>query len=162
MKMRYLHRFNEDHQVSDHISDYDKEFIRLKKIRKENSIDIERAKTITDSLFDEIDERFILIGRFFPLKLKLNKHYYISICMSYGWFERMDDNDMDWMSDRMEFYKQTYGISSSMCADSFSSDIIYEIENNMFPKNTDDIINFPPNPFPEEEEDEEEEGQVDE
>lgn len=75
--------------------------------------------------------------------------YFGSVCMAGGWPARMNDEEEDWLMDKIKYYVDNYGIIFSACGDSFGGgDLIYTMQNSAFPKNTDDYFNFPPDPFP--------------
>ena len=61
----------------------------------------------------------------------------------------MDYNEEDWLFDKVRVYKEKWGIHFGICADSFGGgDLIYDIQNDDFPKHSTDYFNFPPDPFP--------------
>ena len=108
---------------------------------------------LTDRLYNDIDDYFRDKKRFFPLKVQLNRRkdgeYFGSVCMASGWIDRMNDEEQDWLGDKLRYYKDKFGINFSACADSWGGgDSIYKMENSDFPKHTSDYFNFPPNPFP--------------
>ena len=110
-------------------------------------------KNLVDRLYIDIDEHFKDKGRFFPLKIQLNKRksgeYFGSVCMALGWTNRINDEEEDWLFDKVRVYKEKWGIHFSICGDSSGGgDLIYDIQNDDFPKHSTDYFNFPPDPFP--------------
>ena len=107
---------------------------------------------LTDRLYNDIDDYFRDKKRFFPLKDQLNKtkdgKYFGSVCMAGGWADRMNDEEEEWLFNKLKYYKKNHGIDFSACGDSFGGNLIYTMENNDFPKSPHDYFNFPPNPFP--------------
>jgi hypothetical protein len=129
--MRYLKRFNESNYPQSE----------------------EFYMDLTDRLYNDIDDYFKDKKRFFPLKVQLNKtkddKYFGSVCMASGWSDRMNNEEEDWLFDKLRYYRDKWGIDFSACGDSFGGgDLIYEMENNDWPKESHDYFNFPPNPFP--------------
>jgi hypothetical protein len=130
--MKHLKKFNESDT---------KEYLKSEEFYKD----------LTDKLFFEINDYF-KEKRFFPLNVKLDRRgsnvYYGSVCMAGGWSNRMNDKEEDWLFAKLKHYKNEFGIDYSACADSFASSVIYNIENDNWPKESIDYLNFPPDPFP--------------
>jgi len=107
---------------------------------------------LTDRLYNDIDDYFRDKKRFFPLKVQLNKtkdgKYFGSVCMGGGWSDRMNDEEEEWLFDKLRYYRDKWGIDFAACGDSYGGNLIYRMENSDFPKSTDDYLSFPPNPFP--------------
>lgn len=132
--MRYLKRFNESDSS---------EYLKSEDFYKD----------LTDRLYLEIDDYFKEKERFFPLNIKLNRtsdgEYFGSVCMGFGWGNRMNDEEEDWLFSRLRSYRDRFGIVYSACADSFGGgDEVYNIENRDWPMSSHDYLNFPPDPFP--------------
>lgn len=108
-------------------------------------------KDLTDRLFIDIDDHFKDKKRFFPLCVRLRRDgensYSGSVCMGLGWYNRMNDEEQEWLEDKLVYYKNKFDIIFSMCGDSFGGDEIYNIENDSWPKSSHDYMNFPPDPF---------------
>ena len=128
--MKYLKRFNESNNYLESEDFY---------------------KDLCDRLFIDIDEYFKEKNRFFPLNIKLTKtisgKYNGSVCMAGGWYNRMNDEEQDWLEDKLKYYRQNFNIDFSLCGDSYGGNQIYNIENDNWPKNSYDYLNFPVNPF---------------
>jgi len=131
--MKYLKRFNESAEVMD----FDKMY-----------------KTAAEQLFIDISDEFI--GRFFPLKIvldELDNNYNMSICLAMGWMDRINDKEQDWLGelikDMQNQFSEYNNIYIGYMGDSFSRRrIVFQKENDTFPKKSDDYMHFPipPNP----------------
>jgi hypothetical protein len=131
--MKYLKRFNESGS----------EYLKSEEFYMD----------LADRLYNDIDDYFKDKKRFFPLNVKLNRRkdgeYFGSVCMAGGWSDRMNDEEEDWLFDKLRNYSDRFGIDFSACGDSFGGgDLIYNVENNDWPKDSRDYFNFPPDPFP--------------
>lgn len=111
-------------------------------------------KTAAEQLFIDISDEFI--GRFFPLKIildELNGHYNMSICLAGGWMDRINDKEEDWLDElikNMQYQFSEYNnLYIGYMGDSYSRKrIVFQKENDAFPKNSLDYIGFPDPPYP--------------
>jgi hypothetical protein len=131
--MKYLKRFNESIEVMD----FDKMY-----------------KTTTEKIYNEIGKEFK--GRFFPLKVvldELNGNYNMSICLAVGWMDRLSENEEDWLEELIDTTQEEFSeyknIYIGYLGDTFSKKrIVFERQNDAFPKKSDDYMEFPKPPNP--------------
>jgi len=129
--MKYLKRFNE----SAELIDFDKMY-----------------KTAAEQLYIDINDEFI--GRFFPLKIvldELDDRYNMSICLAMGWMDRINDKEQDWLDELIknmqEQFSEYNNIYIGYMGDSYSRKrIVYQKENDAFPKKSEDYMSFPKPP----------------
>jgi len=111
-------------------------------------------KTVAEQLFIDISDEFI--GRFFPLKIVLDEldgNYNMSICLAMGWMDRINDKEQDWLDelikDMQNQFSEYNNIYIGYLGDTFSRKrIVFQKENDAFPKKSDDYMDFPKPPNP--------------
>jgi hypothetical protein len=131
--MKYLKRFNESIEVID----FDKMY-----------------KIAAEQLFIDISDEFI--GRFFPLKIiltELDNNYNMSICLALGWMDRINDKEEDWLDELIKDMQNQFSEYNNLyicyMGDSLSRKrIVFQKENDAFPKNSMDYTIFPDPPYP--------------
>lgn len=112
---------------------------------------------IAERTFYELDDHFHYDkNQFFPLKVSLeeyNGRYDLKIALGLGWITRMSDDDIDWLNeyvnDLNSMFKKNNNFYAVFMGDSFGGGRkIYSIQNDYFPKQPNDYLNFPKGKYP--------------
>ena len=64
-----------------------------------------------------------------------------------GWYKRMNQEEEDWIYNLIISCKKRHKIEFSMCADSFGN-YYYDIHNSNWTNNPMEMLDWPPDPFP--------------
>lgn len=108
---------------------------------------------IAERTFYELDDHFHYDkNQFFPLKVSLEEYngkYDLTIALGLGWITRMSDDDIEWLSDYVYDLNAMFRKDNNFYA-AFMGDgrKIYNMQNDCFPKDSMDYMDFPPGRYP--------------
>ena len=113
---------------------------------------------IAERTFYELDDHFHYDkNQFFPLKVSLEEYngkYDLTIALGLGWITRMSDDDIEWLSDYVydlnAMFRKDNNFYAAFMGDGSrgGSRKIYNMQNDCFPKDSMDYMDFPPGRYP--------------